>query len=271
MKKINGKIAFLGAGNMAEAIIAGITGSGLVAPRNIIASDVRRERLKYLSNKFGVRAAESNISALKGAAVIFLCVKPQMMEELLCNTGLHIRPAQLVISIAAGITAKYVEKFLPGGVPVVRVMPNLPLMAGAGAAGICAGRHAKKAHVNTAVKLFSSSGIAVAVPENKLDAVTAISGSGPAYVFYLAEILKNAGTAMGLGESVSDRLSRQTVFGAGKMLKEQALPASQMRKNVTSPGGTTEAAIKFLDKKGFARILKEAVKLAKKRAGELSR
>jgi len=268
---MNKKIAFLGAGNMAEAIMAGLVKSGLVRPGGISAFDVKSERLRYLKRKFGVNPAQNNSSALKGAAVVLLCVKPQMMEELLCEIGLHIRPGQLVISIAAGITTKYIERFLIKGVPVVRVMPNTALLAGAGATAVSAGKYAKERHVSQAVKLFSVSGITERVPEKKINAVTALSGSGPAYIFYMAEMLKDAGVKMGLPADVSEALSRQTVYGAGKMLKETGFPASQLRKNVTSPGGTTEAAIKFLDKKGFAGIFKAAVKRAKERAGELSR
>jgi len=271
MTAANKKIAFLGAGNMAEAIITGLVHSRLIAPENIIASDVKTDRLTYLSSKFKIKVATDNFSAIKPAGTIFLCVKPQMMEELLCASGLKISPKQLVISIAAGITTKYIESYLVKGVPVVRAMPNTPLLSGAGATALCPGKYANKIHVSAAKKLFSASGIVEETTEAKINAVTALSGSGPAYVFYLAELLKSAGAEMGLAEDVSDRLARQTVFGAGKMLVEQKAPASLMRKNVTSPGGTTEAALKYLEKNGFARIFKEAVKKAKKRAGDLSR
>jgi pyrroline-5-carboxylate reductase len=268
---LNTKIAFLGAGNMAEAIIAGIAGSKLVPPQRITASDVRKERLNYLKKKFGIKAADGNRSAVKASKIIFLCVKPQSMEELLSEIGPFIRPSQLVVSIAAGITTRFIEGYLTKNVPVVRAMPNLPLLAGEGVAGICRGRAAKKAHAGIVKKIFSASGLVVEIPEKKINAVTALSGSGPAYVFYLAEMLKTAGTEMGLAEDIADRLARQTVFGAGKMLKEQELSASQMRKNVTSPGGTTEAAVKHLEMKKFSKIFVEAVKLARKRAGELSK
>jgi len=178
MSGFNTKIAFLGAGNMAEAIISGLVNSGLVEPRNISASDVRVERVKYLQKKYRIKAEKDNISAIKNSKIIFLCVKPQAMEELLCGTGLKFNTNQFIISIAAGITTAYIERFLIKGVPVVRAMPNTPLMAGAGAAGVCAGKYAKKTHVATAVKLFSASGTAVVVPEKKINAVTALSGSG---------------------------------------------------------------------------------------------
>lgn len=268
---MNKKIAFLGAGNMAEAIIAGIVKSKLTAPNNVMASDVRKDRLNYLHKKFGIKAAAGNVSAVKAANIIFLSVKPQSMEELLREIGHIIKPSQLVVTIAAGLTTNFIERSVSRGVAVVRVMPNLPLLAGEGAAGVCRGRNAKKSHAETVKKIFSASGVVVEVPEKNINAVTALSGSGPAYVFYLAEMLKSAGIEMGLPGDMSDNLARQTVFGAGKMLREKDIPASQMRKNVTSPGGTTEAAIKYLEQKHFSKIFIEAVKQAKKRAGELSK
>ena len=150
-------------------------------------------------------------------------------------------------------------------------MPNTPLMAGAGATAVCKGLSSKKTHINESKKIFSVSGSVVEVTEDKINAITALSGSGPAYVFYLAEMLKDAGVEMGLKEDIADELSRQTIYGAGKMLKEQNVPASEMRKKVTSPGGTTEAAITYLDKKSFSKIFKDGVKQAKKRAGSLSK
>lgn len=185
MAGTNKKIAFLGAGNMGEAIISGILSGGSVKPAAVTAADVRPERLKYLKNKFKINSADNNINAAREAGIIFLCVKPQSMEALLTEIGGRLKPSQLVISIAAGITTKFIESFMAKGVPVVRAMPNLPLLSGEGATGLCAGKYAKKAHLAAAVKIFSASGIVETVAENKINAVTALSGSGPAYVFYL--------------------------------------------------------------------------------------
>lgn len=265
------KIAFLGGGNMAEAMIAGLLKSGSARRKDIVAADVSSKRRKYLKNKYGISTEPGNQEAVKGSGTVVLAVKPQVMEEVLKAVGALVVPGQLVVSIAAGITTRYIEKFLKSGVAVVRAMPNTPLLAGAGATAVCRGKFASKKHLNAAKNIFSVSGTVVETTEDRINAVTALSGSGPAYVFYMAELLKSVGVEMGLKENVADALARQTIFGAGLMLKEQDTEAQDLRRMVTSPGGTTEAALKYLHKNRFAEIFKSAVKQAKKRAGALSK
>ena len=256
---------------MAEAIIAGLVKSGQNLPKDIIVLDVNPVRRELLKKKYKVNVTDTSKTSIEGSGVVILAVKPQVIEGLLKETGRYFKPGQLVVSIAAGITIGYIERFLKPGIPVVRTMPNTLLLCGAGATAVSGGKYAEKQHIETVKKLFSVSGSVVKIPESKLNAVTALSGSGPAYVFYLAELLKAAGIKMGLKDDIADKLSRQTVYGAGKMLKERDSAASELRKNVTSPGGTTEAALNYLFKKDFAGIFIEAVKQAEQRADELAR
>lgn len=269
--KLSQKICFLGAGNMAEALISGLLNSGIVSASKITAVDLRNERLDYCRKKFGIEVTSDSSSAIRESDLIFLAVKPQQIEALLFEISRYVRANQLVISIAAGVTTGYIEKFFKSDAPVIRCMPNTPALLGEGAIAVCPGKDAKQSHVKLALRIFSTVGIAIELPEKKIDAVTALSGSGPAYVFYLAETLARAGAEIGLEPGVSDMLSRQTIFGAGKMLSYLKAHPSELRKNVTSPGGTTEAAIKHLETKKFSEIITGAVKQAYKRARQLSK
>ena len=270
-RPIKKNIVFLGAGNMAEALIKGMVGSGLVLPSCITATDTRPERLAYLRRKLRIKTLRDNRTAVGNADIIFLAVKPQQMESVLSETGASLRPSQIVISIAAGITSGYIERFLPKGTPVIRSMPNTPALLGAGAIALAAGKCATRAHIALSKILFSVSGAVVELPEAQINAVTALSGSGPAYVFYLAEAMTKAGVALGLPDDIAALLARQTVFGAGKMLGELSTPTAELRRNVTSPGGTTAAAIEVLEKNKFADTLCRAIGRAEKRARELAR
>lgn len=269
--KLNQRICFLGAGNMAEALICGLLNSGIISASKITATDLRKERLDYCRKKFGINVTSDNFSAVRDSDLIFVAVKPMQIEALLFEIGRYIRAPHLVISIAAGVTTGYIEKFFKSDVPVIRCMPNTPALLGEGAIVVCPGKDAKQSHVKLALKIFSTVGIAIELPEKKIDAVTALSGSGPAYVFYLAEALERAGREIGIEPGLSDMLSRQTIFGAGKMLSFLKAHPSELRKNVTSPGGTTEAAIEYLETKKFSEILVGAVKQAYKKARQLSK
>jgi pyrroline-5-carboxylate reductase len=264
-------IVFIGSGNMAEALISGLSGSGLVEKKNIIAADIRPERLRYIAKKYGVKTAADNLRALPQADIVFLAVKPQQMEAFFAEAAGAIRRSQLIISIAAGITTNCIEKHLPAGTAVVRAMPNTPALLGEGAIGIAKGSAARPAHMALAKKLFGTVGTVVELPESSLNAVTALSGSGPAYIFYLCEALAEAGAAMGLSGEVADLLARQTIKGAGRMLSAMKTDAAELRRNVTSPGGTTEAAIAHLEKSKFKDIIAGALQQANRRAGELSK
>lgn len=271
MNKIQKNITFIGSGNMAEAIISGLLGKRYVQSNSITVTDIRKERLSYLKNKFQIKISFTNIEAVNKADIIILSVKPQQIEEVIKEISSKINKRHIVVSIAAGITTKFIEKLLPKGIPVIRIMPNTPALVGAGAIAISKGKFAGASEMKLANKLFSSSGIVIELPEAKIDAVTALSGSGPAYIFYLSEILERTGIDMGLSKDISKILSRQTIYGAGKMLIEQNIPSEELKRKVTSPGGTTEAALKFLESNSFAEIFEQAVKRAMKRAKELAR
>jgi pyrroline-5-carboxylate reductase len=193
------------------------------------------------------------------------------MKHVLEDLGPVIRQTQLVLSIAAGITTEFIQTFLAKGVPVIRVMPNTPALIGAGAAALARGRYAKESHEKTAQAIFETVGTAVAVSEKNMDAVTALSGSGPAYVFYLAEAMTEAGHRLGLAPHIVQGLVRQTIQGAGQLLAQSHEEAHTLRRRVTSPGGTTEAALQVLEKARVKSIFSKALQRASRRSQELSK
>jgi pyrroline-5-carboxylate reductase len=270
-KKRKEKIAFIGSGNMAEALVCGLLNSGLIGPACITSTDPRDERRRYMEKKYKIRTTTDNCAAVRNADVILIAVKPQQIETLLTEIGPVVRSTQLVISIAAGITTGFIEKFFQPGTPVVRVMPNTPALVGEGAIAVAAGSNAAPRHIALSKKLLSTAGIVVELPENAINAVTALSGSGPAYVFFLAEAMEKAGVEMGLPAETAALLTRQTIFGAGKMLVSCLTPATELRCTVTSPGGTTAAAIEHMEKKRFTEIVCQALARAKDRARELAK
>jgi pyrroline-5-carboxylate reductase len=266
----NKTVAFIGAGNMGEALIRGLLAAKTVSPARIIAADVRAERREFLAKTFGVQAVDDNAEAVKAADIVLLAVKPQQMGEVLAGFKSVLSNSKLIISIAAGVTTARIERELGGKARVVRVMPNTPALVGAGAAALAKGRYATDEDLATAEAILGAVGISVRVEERLLDAVTALSGSGPAYVFYVTEAMVKAGVAAGLDEAVARRLATQTVYGAGKLLVESGEEPEALRRNVASPGGTTEAALKVMNEQELERIFAEAIKAAEKRSRELS-
>ena len=269
-QKLNKTIAFLGAGNMAEALISGIIKSKLFHKQRVIATDLRMDRCIHISRTYGIVTMEHNRDAVKKADVIVLAVKPQHFETLLNEIAPSVKKSTLIISIAAGITIGYIEKRLKGN-PVIRTMPNTPVQVGAGVIAMAPGSKATKAHLALAEQMFAPIARVAVLPETHINAVTAISGSGPAYLFRIAEILEMAAVQMGLPKNIAALLARGTVYGAGKMLNDLTAPADQLRQNVTSPGGTTEAALNYMDDHKLSEMITEAVICARKRAQELSR
>jgi len=265
----NETIAFIGAGNMAEALVRGLLTAHTVAPRQIVVTDVRAERLNYFVTTFGVTTAPDNTAAASRAGIIVLAVKPQQMGAVL--TGLRATVAKhLIISIAAGVTTVRIERELGGQPRVVRVMPNTPALVGAGAAAISRGAHATEDDLATTEAILKAVGISVRVEESLMNAVTALSGSGPAYVFYMTEALIAAGKEAGLTEELAQKLAVQTVFGAAAMVAATGESPVSLREKVTSPGGTTEAALKVMTDRQLSAIYIEAVKAAKRRGEELA-
>ena len=264
------RVAVLGGGNMGRALIAGMLRAGVASPSRIIVTDPRAEARRALKSAFKVSVGGDNRAATKRADVVLLCVKPRQMAGLLEEIKGAVGPRRLVISAAAGIRTDFIEGILGGNVPVVRSMPNTPALYGAGAVVYCLGRAAGPSHERTARRIFSAVGRAWRAPEKHLDAVTALSGSGPAYVFHLAEAMARAGAKMGLPPKLAEDLTRQTIFGAGLMLRESAEAPASLRERVTSPGGTTAAALAVLGKAGFLRVFERALSAARRRSRELS-
>jgi len=265
------RLAIIGAGAMGSALVRGLTQSGKLKADQIVASDIDEERLKQLQ-PFGVQTTNDNKLAVQQSDVALLCVKPQVMDEVLAEISPAVDPKKhCVISIAAGIPISRLESALPEGTPVVRVMPNTPAQVLAGASAIALGTNATELHRQIAHEIFSAVGLVIDVPEKLIDAVTALSGSGPAYVFVFAEALADAGVNLGLPRAVALKLAAQTLLGAAKMLLETGKHPAELKDMVTSPGGTTIAALSVLERKAFRGAIIEAVAVAHQRAKELAK
>jgi pyrroline-5-carboxylate reductase len=266
----NKTIAFLGAGNMGEALVRGLLAAQRVQPQQLIVTDIRPERLEWFEHNFAVHIQMDNALAVAKADIVLLAVKPQQMSEVLASFKPQMSNQKLIVTIAAGVPTSRIERELGGQTRVVRVMPNTPALVGAGAAALCKGAHATDDDLATAMEILGAVGIAVKTEEKYLDAVTALSGSGPAYVFYVTEAMIRAGVAAGLSEEMANKLAVQTVVGAAKLMAESGEPPETLRRKVTSPGGTTEAALKVMGERKLAEIFAEAINAAEKRSRELS-
>jgi len=262
------KLTFIGAGNMAEALVAGIVGKQVSPAEDLCVTDISEERLQHLSGKYGVGTSLDNPAAVAGADVVVLSVKPQIFPAVWPEIAGALKSDALVISIMAGIPSQKIA----GGDPirVVRVMPNTPSLVGEGAAGIAAGEFATATDLQIAEKLMGAVGVTVIVKETEIDAVTALSGSGPAYVFYLLEGMLAAADQMGLEKGISRELALATVIGAAKLMKETGEDADVLRKKVTSKGGTTEAALNTMEERGVKDSVVAALLAAQARSRELA-
>jgi pyrroline-5-carboxylate reductase len=264
------RTAFLGGGKMAEALIGGLIRSGGRTADEIMVTNRRDERARELAGKYGVTATLDNPGAARWANVLVLMAKPQDMETLLAQIREHVGPEDLVVSFAAGIRTSFVEKHLPDDIPVVRVMSNVPVMVDEAMSVIAAGRHAEEAHLAIAEELLGYVGKVLRLKETHLDAVTATSGSGPAYFFLLAEAMIEACILLGLSRDVATELIIQTMLGSAKMLRDTGKHPVELREMVTSPGGTTIAAIRHLEEAGVRAAFLNAIDAARKRSEELA-
>jgi pyrroline-5-carboxylate reductase len=262
-------IGFIGAGNMAEALIRGLVRGGHVPADRVVASAPRRERLDELKRDYGIDVSTNNRDVVQRCGFIVLSVKPQILDKVLREIGDQIKPGTLVVSIAAGVDTATLEESLADGVRVVRAMPNTPALVGAGATAIAAGKHASEADLAAARALFDAVGITVELEESHLDAVTGLSGSGPAYIFLILEALADAGVKVGLSRRNAQRLAAQTVMGSAKLLLETDEHPGRLKDMVTSPGGTAIAGLHTLEEGGLRTTLINAVETATKRAREL--
>ncbi|MBX7194455.1 MAG: pyrroline-5-carboxylate reductase [Sandaracinaceae bacterium] len=267
--KLDKTVAFLGAGNMAGALIKGLLAAGVLAPAQVICTDVRRARLEELRQKHGVRVAASNEEAAREADVVVLATKPQVFDRLLPEVRNGVKADAVVVSIAAGIPIAAIEAQLPPRTRVVRTMPNTPAIVDAGATAIAAGTHATDDDVALARALFDSVGVTVVLDESLLDAVTGLSGSGPAYIFLIIEALADAGVKVGLHRESAQLLAAQTLFGSAKLLLETGEHPGKLKDMVTSPGGTAIAGLSSLEAGGLRTTLINAVETATARAKQL--
>ncbi len=263
------RVALIGAGMMGEAVLSGMLRAGRSADQ-VLVTDRRPERLAELQQRYGVTPA-SNAEAARDAHTLVLAVKPQDMSALLDELSDAVPADRLVISLAAGIPTRFLESRLPAGTPVVRVMSNTPVFVDLAMSVLSAGSSAGEDHLAQAEALFSPVGKVLRVPEAQQDAVAALSGSGPAYLYYLVESMIDAGILLGLPRAVAVELIVQTMVGASTMLRDSGEHPVQLREAVTSPGGTTIAAIRELEKHGVRAAVLDAVEAARDRSSELAR
>ncbi len=261
-------IAVLGTGKMGEALLSGMLRSG-TSPDEVVASARRAERAEALRDRYGVQVL-SNTEAAAAADTLILTVKPQDMGALLEELADHLAGGQLVVSAAAGITTAFIEGRLPAGVPVVRVMSNTPVLVDEAMSAISAGAHAGEEHLSRTEEIFRPVGRTIRVPESQQDAVTALSGSGPAYFFYLVEAMIDAGILLGLPRQVAHDLIVQTAIGSAVMLRDSGEHPVTLREAVTSPAGTTINAIRELENHGVRAAMLSALEAARDRGRELA-
>ena len=264
------RIAILGGGKIGESLLSGLLSAGWRKPEEIVVTGRRQERIDELGERYGVETTLSNTEAVSGAAFIVIAVKPQDFEVLLGEVGGLLSSDQTVLSVAAAMPTAQIEKHLSDGVPVLRAMPNTPATVHEGVAGLCAGAHAGDEHLALAEDVLLHVGRVVRVPERYMDAVTAVSGSGPAYFALLAEAMIEAGILLGLSREDTTELVVQTMFGTAKLLRDEKMHPVELREMVTSPGGTTIRAIRELEQAGVRAAFLNAIQAAMDRGRELA-
>ena len=263
------KIAFIGAGRMAEAIIKELLRAGWAKGEDVVLSDIDPVRLEWIAAEYGVGTAAANTDAAAGAEIILLAVKPQKMEEVLRELSGAVNKSQTVISIAMGKSTGFIEGLLPQGIPVVRVMPNNPAMVGAAVSVLSYGEHAGGRGRAQALEIFACLGAVFEIDEKLQDEAMAVSGCGPAYFYVVAEALCDAGVRLGLDRALALDLVTGTMIGAGMMLRDSGLHPAQLKDMVTSPGGSTIAALEALEEGGIRNAFYKAVAAALRRAKEV--
>ena len=269
MKKI--RLACLGTGNMGSALIKGLVRSRMLAPSQLVAADPVNEKLEELFRESRVKTTRSNLDAVRGANVVVLAVKPQILDKVLTEIRDTVAEKALILSVAAGFPTALIEEILGGKPHVVRAMPNIAAIVGRAATAICLGAHVSRAQAKLAQKLFESCGTVVEVDEGLMDAVTGLSGSGPMYVFIIIEALSDAGVRVGLSRKIATQLAVQTVLGSAQMVQETGQHPIFLKDMVTSPGGTAINALYSMEKTGLRAVLMDAVAVATRRSQELGR
>jgi pyrroline-5-carboxylate reductase len=264
------KIGMIGTGNMGKALIDGLIASGTAKAENIICSDTSEQQLAEVREKYGVATTMDNIAAVKAADIVIYAIKPQIMASVLKETADFLDKNKLIISIAAGVPMAAIESLLDKELRLIRVMPNVAVAVREGATAIAAGGNANQEDIQLALAIFDSVGKTVFVKENYLmDAITGLSGSGPAYIFMIVDALADAGVKMGLSRKDARVLASQTILGAAKLLLETQAHPGELKDSVTSPGGTAIAGLHTLEKGGLRTTLINAVEAATNRSKEL--
>jgi pyrroline-5-carboxylate reductase len=264
------KVAILGGGKIGESLLSGLLSSAWREPGEVVVTGRREERLQELAERYGVATTTANDEAVQDARLVVVAVKPQDLDALLTEIGERLVAEQTVLSVAAAIPTAAIERRVRANVPVVRAMPNAPATVHEGIAGICAGAYAEEEHMALAEEALSHLGAVVRVAEPYMDAVTAVSGSGPAYFALLAEAMIEAGILLGLGRETSTQLVVQTMLGTAKLLRDEKVHPVELREAVTSPGGTTIQAIRELEQAGVRAAFLNAIQAAMERSRELA-
>jgi pyrroline-5-carboxylate reductase len=264
-------IGFIGAGNMAEALIKGLINSGLYSPDQVSASDNDPVKLKSKSETYGIKTCESNKDLVQSSSIIVLSVKPQVIREVLSGISTSLSPGDLIISIAAGIPVSLIQNLIGNDKPIIRVMPNTPALIQRGVSALAAGGTATTEHLNKARDIFNAVGKTVVVDEGMMDAVTALSGSGPGFVFRIMECFVEAGVRQGFDKETALSLVTQTFLGTSHLAYESGQSLSKLREMVTSPGGTTAAGLESFESNGLQEVITSAVKAARDRSVELGK
>ena len=263
-------MAILGAGRIGESLLAGLLSAQWRQPSEVVVTGRRQERIDELVERYAVRATLSNAEAVEDAQLVVIAVKPQDFEELFAEVGSALAKGQTVLSVAAAVPTSSIERRVGEGVAVVRAMPNAPATVHEGIAGICAGAHATDEDLALAEEALTHLGPVVRVSEPYMDAVTAVSGSGPAYFALLAEAMIEAGILLGLSREITTQLVVQTMFGTAKLLRDERMHPVELRELVTSPGGTTIQAIRELERAGVRAAFLNAIQAAMERGRELA-
>lgn len=271
MDRLKEKIGFIGVGSMGLAILSGLLRANLIDAPQAIASDASVERLEQVEQITQVRIARDNGEVVRFADVVILAVKPYQVGDVAAEVRPHVGKGQLFVTICAGIPCSQLEEALGADARVVRVMPNTPSVIGCGSAGVAAGSRSTAEDLEFVCRIFDSVGTSVIVPEKQLNLITGLTGSGPAYVYHFIECLVDAGVRLGLTEKDSMALVGQMVIGASRMAVESEQPVPQLRRAVTTPGGTTEAGMKVLEQASFCDVIHRCVEAATRRSEELAK
>jgi len=269
----NKKLGFIGGGNMTEALLKGLLASSSVGPKDILVSDLLSDRLEYLNKEYKVKITDDSRKLVQKSDILILAVKPQVVGKVLESFSDVVDKHKIIISVAAGISINFIEDILDregkNKISVIRTMPNTPALVQEGATAICGGGHSSKLDIKIAHHIFKAIGQTVAIEETHMDAVTGLSGSGPAYIFMIIEALSDAGVKVGLSREVSNILTIQTILGSAKLARDGGKHPGELKDMVTSPGGTTISGLHMLEEGGVRTALMNAVERATQRSREL--